>query len=224
VLKDISPEHLVAAVRMVWHADALLAPSITRRLIQRFAPAAQPAGRPPTGALTRDLSVLTPRELEVLAMVGRGLSNAEVAITLTLSEATVKTHVARILMKLDLRNRVQAVMLAYEAGLVRPDGDLRARARRGVIRNIRYFITILTTRRVSARLQGRKGRARPPRRRLPAPLVLGVQVVRLDTAVLCGARSRRSARLRPVVISPDSCGQIRLIWRARHAADGCARR
>jgi DNA-binding NarL/FixJ family response regulator len=67
--------------------------------------------------------VLTPRELEVLAMVGRGLSNAEVAIALTLSEATVKTHVARILMKLDLRNRVQAVVLAYEEGLVRPGGD-----------------------------------------------------------------------------------------------------
>jgi DNA-binding NarL/FixJ family response regulator len=132
LLKDISPEHLVAAVRMVRHADALLAPSITRRLIQRFAPAAQAAGRRPTGALTRDLSVLTPRELEVLAMVGRGLSNAEVAIALTLSEATVKTHVARILMKLGLRNRVQAVVLAYEAGLVRPGGDLGARRRLSV--------------------------------------------------------------------------------------------
>jgi DNA-binding NarL/FixJ family response regulator len=123
LLKDISPEYLVAAVRMIRHADALLAPSITRRLIQRFAPSPEPGNRPSTGALARDLSVLTRRELEVLQMVGRGLSNAEISIALTLSEATVKTHVARILIKLDLRNRVQAVVLAYEAGPVTPGGD-----------------------------------------------------------------------------------------------------
>jgi DNA-binding NarL/FixJ family response regulator len=113
LLKDVSPEHLVAAVRLVRTGDALLAPSITRRLVERFAPR--------SAAGPRDLSVLTPRELEVLGLVGRGLSNAELAKALTLSEATVKTHLARILTKLDLRDRVQAVVLAYESGLIRPE-------------------------------------------------------------------------------------------------------
>jgi DNA-binding NarL/FixJ family response regulator len=111
LLKDVSPEHLVAAVRLVRCGDALLAPSITRRLVERFAPRSAGAG----GA---DLAVLTPRELEVLGLVARGLSNAELAAALTLSEATVKTHVGRILAKLQLRDRVQAVVLAYETGLV----------------------------------------------------------------------------------------------------------
>ena len=110
LLKDVSPEHLIAAVRLVRRGDALLAPSITRRLVERFAPRADNQG----------LSVLTPRELEVLGLIARGLSNAEVAAALTLSEATVKTHVARILGKLGLRDRVQAVVLAYETGLVTP--------------------------------------------------------------------------------------------------------
>ena len=113
LLKDVSPEHLVAAVQLVRTGDALLAPSITRRLVERFAPRPAPAGSP-----GRDLSALTPRELEVLALVARGMSNAELAAALTLSEATVKTHVARILTKLGLRDRVQAVVLAYETGLV----------------------------------------------------------------------------------------------------------
>ena len=113
LLKDVSPEHLIAAVRLVRRGDALLAPSITRRLVERFAPRAAPAGG-------GDLSCLTPRELEVLGLVARGLSNAELAAALTLSEATVKTHVARILAKLRLRDRVQAVVLAYETGLVSP--------------------------------------------------------------------------------------------------------
>jgi len=117
LLKDVSPEQLVAAVRLVRAGDALLAPSITRRLVERFAPAAP--GRP---AVHRDLSELTPRELEVLRLLARGLSNAELAAELTLSEATVKTHVARILAKLSLRDRVQAVVLAYETGLTRPSG------------------------------------------------------------------------------------------------------
>ena len=108
LLKDVSPEHLIAAVRLVRRGDALLAPSITRRLVERFAPRSAAA----------DLSVLTPRELEVLGLIARGLSNAELAAALTLSEATVKTHVARILGKLQLRDRVQAVVLAYETGLV----------------------------------------------------------------------------------------------------------
>ena len=113
LLKDVSPEHLVAAVRLVRCGDALLAPSITRRLVERFAPRAGVSG-------DAALSALTPRELEVLGLVARGLSNAELAAALTLSEATVKTHVARILAKLQLRDRVQAVVLAYETGLVTP--------------------------------------------------------------------------------------------------------
>jgi DNA-binding NarL/FixJ family response regulator len=117
LLKDVSPEHLVAAIQLVRTGDALLAPSITRRLVERFAPRA--AAGPGSGS--RDLSVLTPRELEVLVLVARGLSNAELAAALTLSEATVKTHLARILTKLDLRDRVQAVVLAYETGLIRPE-------------------------------------------------------------------------------------------------------
>jgi DNA-binding NarL/FixJ family response regulator len=117
LLKDVSPEQLVAAVRLVRSGDALLAPSITRRLVERFAPAS--AGSP---AGSRELSHLTPRELEVLRWLARGLSNAELAAELTLSEATVKTHVARILAKLGLRDRVQAVVLAYETGLASPGG------------------------------------------------------------------------------------------------------
>jgi len=113
LLKDVSPEQLVDAVRTVRSGDALLAPSITRRLVERFA-SATPA--PP--AVHRDVSDLTPRELEVLQLLARGLSNAELAAELVLSEATVKTHVARILRKLGLRDRVQAVVLAYQTGLV----------------------------------------------------------------------------------------------------------
>ena len=119
LLKDVSPEHLVAAVQLVRTGDALLAPSITRRLVERFAPRG-PAPGP--GGPDRDMSALTPRELEVLGLIARGHSNAELASELTLSEATVKTHVARILTKLQLRDRVQAVVLAYETGLVSPGG------------------------------------------------------------------------------------------------------
>ena len=115
LLKDVSPEQLVAAVRLVASGDALLAPSITRRLVERFArPAAPPAHD------AAELESLTTREREVLVLMARGLSNAELAERLILSEATVKTHVARILSKLDLRDRVQAVVLAYETGLVTP--------------------------------------------------------------------------------------------------------
>ncbi|MFE2939464.1 response regulator [Streptomyces sp. NPDC059255] len=134
LLKDVTPAHLAAAVRLVDTGDALLAPSITRRLVERFAsgaPApgsqepghgrrAAPSGHAP--AVHRDLAALTPREHEVLTLLGRGLSNAELARALTLSEATVKTHVARIFAKLALRDRAQAVVLAYETGLVAP-GD-----------------------------------------------------------------------------------------------------
>jgi DNA-binding NarL/FixJ family response regulator len=115
LLKDVTPEHLVAAVRMVRSGDALLAPAITRRLVERFANRGSD-----TAAIHRDLSALTPRELEVLRLLAQGLSNAELAAQLHLSEATVKTHVARILAKLGLRDRVQAVVVAYETGLVSP--------------------------------------------------------------------------------------------------------
>ena len=115
LLKDVTPEHLVAAVRLIETGDALLAPSITRRLVERFA-----ADAPPAPAVHRDLAVLTPREREVLTLVGHGRSNSEIADDLTLSEATVKTHVARIFAKLELRDRAQAVVLAYETGLVTP--------------------------------------------------------------------------------------------------------
>jgi DNA-binding NarL/FixJ family response regulator len=116
LLKDVTPEHLVAAVRLVNTGDALLAPSITRRLVDKFTTGT------PRPAVHRDLTALTPRELEVLTLMGRGRSNAELAADLTLSEATVKTHVARIFAKLTLRDRAQAVVLAYETGLITP-GD-----------------------------------------------------------------------------------------------------
>jgi DNA-binding NarL/FixJ family response regulator len=115
LLKDVSPEHLVAAVRLIRTGDALLAPSIARRLVERFAPR-----EPDRAGGRRDLSALTPREREVLGLVARGLSNGEIAAELTLSEATVKTHVARILAKLGLRDRIQAVVLGYETGIVGP--------------------------------------------------------------------------------------------------------
>lgn len=120
LLKDVTPEHLVAAVRLVRTGDALLAPAITRRLIERFA-----HRDPETTAIHRDLAALTPRELEVLRLLAHGLSNAELAGRLYLSEATVKTHVARILAKLSLRDRVQAVVVAYQTRLVGP-GDHEA--------------------------------------------------------------------------------------------------
>jgi DNA-binding NarL/FixJ family response regulator len=116
LLKDVPPTELLSAIRAVHCGDAVVAPSTTRRLLDRFAPML-PSGGTPTPPT---LSVLTEREREVLGLVAQGLSNAEIAARLILSEATVKTHVGRILMKLELRDRVQAVVLAYETGLVRP--------------------------------------------------------------------------------------------------------
>ncbi|MFE2165161.1 response regulator [Streptomyces sp. NPDC059447] len=113
LLKDVTPEHLAAAVRLVGTGDALLAPSITRRLVERCGPGPEAAAHP-------GLDSLTPREREVLTLMGHGRSNAELARDLTLSEATVKTHVARIFAKLSLRDRAQAVVVAYETGLVTP--------------------------------------------------------------------------------------------------------
>ena len=113
--KDAPPERLLAFVRSAGQGEALLDPTITRRLIERYARPQQPGTRA-TGKLTE----LTPREVEVLTQVARGHSNAEIAADMYLSEATVKTHVSRILAKLDLRDRVQAVVLAYEEGLIEP--------------------------------------------------------------------------------------------------------
>jgi DNA-binding NarL/FixJ family response regulator len=115
LLKDTPPEELVRAIHVVASGDALLAPSVTRRLLDRFASQRLPSRRLPPG-----LADLTEREMEVLQLVARGLSNAEIAETLVLGETTVKTHVSRILSKLGLRDRVQAVVLAYDAGLVQP--------------------------------------------------------------------------------------------------------
>ena len=115
LLKDRPPEELVAAVRVISSGDALLAPSITRRLIEEF------ARRPPTVTRT-ELDELTEREREVLVLMARGLSNKEISRALFVAETTVKTHVGRVLHKLRLRDRVQAVVLAYESGLVHP-GD-----------------------------------------------------------------------------------------------------
>ena len=114
LLKDTPAAELIRAIHVVAAGEALLAPSITRRLIEEFAARPRPAERPPA------LAELTPRELEVLGLVARGLSNHEIATELVVGDATVKTHVARILQKLALRDRVQAVVLAYEAGLVLP--------------------------------------------------------------------------------------------------------
>jgi DNA-binding NarL/FixJ family response regulator len=114
LLKTVSPEQLVAAVRSAHAGDALLDPIITRRLIERFTSAAAPGTRPETR-----LDVLTDRERDVLDLVAQGLSNTEIASALFVSVGTVKTHVGRILTKLDLRDRVQAVVLAYESGLAR---------------------------------------------------------------------------------------------------------
>ena len=111
LLKDVTSDHLVSAVRLVRTGDALLAPSITRRLVERYA-APDPQ--------IRDLDLLTSREREVLTLLAHGRSNTELATELGVSEATVKTHVTRILTKLGLRDRVQAVVLAYETGLIRP--------------------------------------------------------------------------------------------------------
>jgi DNA-binding NarL/FixJ family response regulator len=115
LLKDALPDDLVEAVRVVARGDALLAPSVTRRLIQRF------AGRPVgTTAVGSDLDVLTDREREVLREVAQGRSNSEIAGVLFIAEQTVKSHVSRVLTKLGLRDRAQAVVLAYESGLVVP--------------------------------------------------------------------------------------------------------
>jgi DNA-binding NarL/FixJ family response regulator len=123
LLKDVRPAELVHAVRVVSSGDTLLAPAITRRLLEEF------IRRPLPGQRPAKLGELTDRESEVLGLIARGLSNAEIAQRLFLGETTVKTHVTRILTKLHLRDRVQAVVLAYESGLVRPGNDTPERDR-----------------------------------------------------------------------------------------------
>ncbi|MFN8122081.1 MAG: response regulator transcription factor [Thermoleophilia bacterium] len=114
LLKDAGRRQLAEAIRVVAAGDALLAPSVTRRLLERFGGHLSPPARP------QELDALTEREAEVLVLVGRGLSNTEIAALLFISEPTVKTHVSRVFTKLGLRDRVQAVVFAYEHGLVRP--------------------------------------------------------------------------------------------------------
>ena len=113
LLKDVPPEQLTAGIRAVAGGDALLAPAVTRRLIDEFVQAGPRRTAPPP-----ELDELTPRELQVLQLVAQGLSNAEISTALVVEETTVKTHVSRLLAKLGLRDRVQAVVLAYESGLV----------------------------------------------------------------------------------------------------------
>jgi len=120
LLKDVTPERLVDAVRTVAAGDALLAPSVTRRLIERFATGGAGAGTGGGRVDPRPLQSLTEREREVLTLVARGLSNAEIGSTIHVSHATAKTHVGRILAKLGARDRAQLVVLAYETGLVTP--------------------------------------------------------------------------------------------------------
>jgi DNA-binding NarL/FixJ family response regulator len=118
LLKTVPPRQLTRAILEVADGDVLLAPEVTKRLVERFV--SRPA---PGSAAPPELAELTPRELEVLALVARGFSNAEIATQLVIAETTVKTHVARILMKLGLRDRAQAVVVAYESGLVEPGND-----------------------------------------------------------------------------------------------------
>ncbi|WP_042366025.1 response regulator [Streptacidiphilus neutrinimicus] len=120
LVKDMALEEILSAIRVVAAGDALIAPSVTRRLIAEFA--SRPDRSGPAGSPVRKLAGVTEREAEVLTLVGRGLSNSEIAETLVISVATAKSHVARLLTKLDARDRVQLVILAYEAGLVSTRG------------------------------------------------------------------------------------------------------
>ena len=116
LLKNVTAEQLAASIRLIATGEALLAPSITRRLIERFA-----GGHPTTAATHEALASLSGRELEVLKLMARGLSNAEVAEVLHLGQTTVKSHVGRVLTKLQVRDRVQAVVIAYQTGVVEPN-------------------------------------------------------------------------------------------------------
>jgi DNA-binding NarL/FixJ family response regulator len=117
LLKDVRPEELIQAIRIVARGDALLAPSVTRRLLEAIGPALEP----PRSKRSSALSSLTDSELRVLALVGKGLSNEEIASELFVADTTVRTHLRHILDKLELRNRVQAVVFAYDTGLIQPN-------------------------------------------------------------------------------------------------------
>ncbi|HEY6741235.1 MAG TPA: response regulator transcription factor [Lapillicoccus sp.] len=125
LLKNAEPEKLVDAVRVVGNGHALLAPEVTRRVIERMTTGepTHTSEKPSTARPLKELNLLTNREREVLVLIGRGLSNAEIAAELFVGDATVKTHVSNVLAKLHLRDRVQAVVLAHQAGLIRPEGD-----------------------------------------------------------------------------------------------------
>jgi DNA-binding NarL/FixJ family response regulator len=118
LLKDVAPEQLLAGIRIIAQGDSLLSPSVTRRLIESFVRDGRQTREPPPV-----LDELTPRELEILQLVARGLSNTEIADQLVVSSTTIKTHVARVLMKLALRDRIQAVVFAYENGVIRPGAE-----------------------------------------------------------------------------------------------------
>ena len=118
LLKDVAPEQLLAGIRIIAQGDSLLSPSVTRRLIESFVRDGRQTREPPPV-----LDELTPRELEILQLVARGLSNSEIAEQLVVSSTTIKTHVARVLMKLALRDRIQAVVFAYENGVIRPGAE-----------------------------------------------------------------------------------------------------
>jgi DNA-binding NarL/FixJ family response regulator len=120
LLKDVPPHQLAAGIRMIGQGDALLAPAITRRLIEEFA-----AHRTPSNVAVPGLNELSPRELEVFHLLARGKSNNEIATELFIAETTIKTHVTRIMMKLGVRDRVQAIVLAYETGIITPGQPLR---------------------------------------------------------------------------------------------------
>ncbi len=124
LLKNIPPPDLMSAIRAVASGDAVVSPSVTRRLLDTFLPHLPPAGGPAGRAQPAELATLTAREREILTEVATGLSNAEIAAKLALAEPTVKTHVGRVLSKLQLRDRVQAVVYAYEHGLIRPGTHL----------------------------------------------------------------------------------------------------
>ncbi|HAL28989.1 MAG TPA: DNA-binding response regulator [Chloroflexi bacterium] len=115
LLKDVRRGQLTDAIRAIMAGDTLISPAVTRRLIEEFCRLPSPSASRPAG-----LALLTAREVEVLALVGRGRSNAEIAQDLVVAETTVRTHVSRLLTKLDLRDRAQAVVVAYESGLIRP--------------------------------------------------------------------------------------------------------
>ena len=118
LLKDVEPEQLLAGIRVIANGDSLLSPPVTRRLIESFVRDHPRTPQPPPG-----FEALTARELEIFRLIARGLSNAEIADLLVVSSTTVKTHVARVLIKLGLRDRVQAVVLAYETGVIRPGAE-----------------------------------------------------------------------------------------------------